>query len=143
MNHVDDPQSELPLSRGGRAREQAFVVPIEMIRATTSPGSAIELARRAAGLDKKEVYLALKIDPGTWSKIEDSAASLPTNKIREFCDEVGNRIYVEWINYQVGCTAVLIKSEAERRIDELTAMLVSTQHENAVLMKAIRGGRES
>lgn len=140
MNHVDDPQSELPLSRGGRAREQAFLVPIEMVRATSSPGSAIELARRAAGLDKKEVYLALKIDPGTWSKIEDSAASLPTNKIREFCDEVGNRIYVEWINFQVGCTAVMIKSEAERVIDDLQARLKLSEQENAVLMKAIRAG---
>lgn len=140
MNHVDDPQSELPLSRGGRAREQAFLVPIEMVRATSSPGSAIELARRAAGLDKKEVYLALKIDPGTWSKIEDSAASLPTNKIREFCDEVGNRIYVEWINYQVGCTAVLIKSEAERQIESLKAMLNARDSEITLLMRALRGG---
>ncbi|MBU0917858.1 MAG: transcriptional regulator [Gammaproteobacteria bacterium] len=111
-----------------------------MVRATSSPGSAIELARRAAGLDKKEVYLALKIDPGTWSKIEDSAASLPTNKIREFCDEVGNRIYVEWINFQVGCTAVMIKSEAERVIDDLQARLKLSEQENAVLMKAIRAG---
>lgn len=138
MSHVEDPQHELPLSRG--AKEQAFLVPIEMIRATTSPGGAIELARKAAGLDKKEVYMALKIDPGTWSKIEDSAASLPAKQIREFCEEVGNRIYVEWINFQVGCTAVMIKSEAERQIDELKARLLERDLEVAVLMKTIRTG---
>lgn len=141
MSHVEDPQSELPLSRGGRA--QAFVVPVEMIRAQTSPGAAIELARKAAGLEKKEVYLALGIDPGTWSKIEDSAASLPAKQIREFCEEVGNRIYVEWINYQVGCTAVMIQSEAERQIDELKARLQERALENAVLLKAIRAGAAS
>lgn len=138
MSHVEDPQSELPLSRGGKA--QAFVVPIEMIRAQTSPGAAIELARKAAGLEKKEVFLPLRIDPGTWSKIEDSAASLPAKQIREFCEEVGNRIYVEWINYQVGCTAVMIKSEAERVIDDLKARLDEKDRECAVLLKAIRTG---
>lgn len=138
MNHVDDPQSELPLSRGGKV--PAFTVPIEMIRALKTPGEAIETARKAAGLEKKEVYLALEIDAGTWTKIEDSAASLPANKIRKFCDEVGNRIYVEWINYQVGCTAVLIKSEAERQIESLKALLSARDSEITLLMRALRGG---
>lgn len=138
MSHVEDPQSELPLTRGAKA--QAFTVPIEMIRALKNPGEAIETARKAAGLDKKEVYLALNIDAGTWSKIEDSTASLPANKVKAFCDEVGNIIYVEWIAYQVGHTAVMIKSEAERRIDELKSLLERSQTENSVLMKALRLG---
>lgn len=84
--------------------------------------------------------MPLKIDPGTWSKICSDQASFPPQKIRDFCDIVGNVVYVEWINYQVGCTAVMIKSEAERRIDELTSLLQQSQHENAVLLKAIRAG---
>ena len=54
-----------------------------------------------------------------------------------------NRIYVEFVAYQVGCTAVMIKSEAERQIDELKARLQERDHENAVLLKAIRAGAAS
>lgn len=120
-----------------------FPVTVEMVRACRTPGEAVTLAVRASGLDPKEVFIPMKIDAGTWSKICSDQATFPTSKVREFCELVDNRIYVEYIAYLVGCTAVMIKSEAERVIDELKARLQVTELENAVLMKAIRAGAAS
>ena len=123
------------------ARMPGFPVSIEMVQACRSPGQAISLAVQASGLDvMKELYIPLKIDAGTWSKICSDQATLPAQKIKLFCDLVGNRVYVDWIAFQVGCMAVMIKSEAERQIDELKARLNETALENAVLLKAIRAG---
>lgn len=141
MSHVEDPQGELPLTRG--AKVSGFPVSNEMVRACRTPGEAISLAVRASGLDPKEVFIPLRIDAGTWSKICSDQATFPAQKIRDFCELVENRIYVEFVAYQVGCTAVMIKSEAERQIDELKARLQERDHENAVLLKAIRAGAAS
>lgn len=138
MNHVDDPQSELPLTRGPKSK--GFPVSVEMIQSCRTAGEAILLAVRASGWDRKEVFIPLRIDGGTWSKILSDQATFPAQKIRDFCDLVDNRVYVEWIAFQVGCTAVMIKSEAERRIDELLTRLEQSELENAVLLKAIRAG---
>jgi hypothetical protein len=89
-------------------------VPVEHVRACKTQGQALDLALRAAGLERKEVYLPLDIDPGTFSKIiEDKGANFPADKIGELCRLLGNRIFLEWINWQCGCTAVMLKSEAE------------------------------
>lgn len=141
MKHVEHPQGELPLTRGGKV--SGFPVSVEMVRACRSPGEAVTLAVRASGLDPKEVFIPLRIDAGTWSKICSDQATFPTIKVREFCELVDNCIYVEYIAFQVGCTAVMIKSEADRVIDELRSRLQETEFENAVLMKAIRAGAAS
>jgi hypothetical protein len=70
---------------------------------------------RASGLELKEVYLELDIDPGTFSKILSDKATFPAGKIDALCSLLRNRIYVEWICSRVGCTAVMLQSEAERR----------------------------
>jgi wyosine [tRNA(Phe)-imidazoG37] synthetase (radical SAM superfamily) len=106
--------TELALSR---APEQAQV-PIELIRRQQSAGAAFSLACQASGLDDKEIYLQLSIDPGTFSRIKKSEATLQADKISDFAKAVGNSVYSEWLAYQVGCTLVMIKSEAERRADE-------------------------
>ena len=106
-------QAELPLSRA--ARESG--VSIELIRRQRSPSAAFSLACSASGLEDKEIYLALGIDPGHFSRIRKGEAGFPPDKLREFCDLVRNTIYPEWMAFQLGCTLVMIKSEAERRAD--------------------------
>jgi hypothetical protein len=104
------PQSELALAR----KPRQAVIPREMVWAKKTAGQAIRLAMDAAMLEDKEVYLSLGIDPGTWSRILHDKANLPDDKIALFCETVGNRIFVEWIAYQVGCIPTLIETEAER-----------------------------
>lgn len=113
MNHFDErtPQCDLPLAR----KPAQANLPREMIWAKTLPGQAIRLAVDTALLEDKEVYLVLDIDAATWSRILASKNTLAPEKVRQFCEVVGNRIYPEWIAYQVGCTLTMIESEAERR----------------------------
>lgn len=107
-------QPELALLR----HPQTVDVPIALIRAKKSSGSAFTLAVDASGLDDKEIYMALGIDAGYFSNIKKSKATLQGDLIRAFCRVVGNSIYPEWLAYQVGCTLVMLKSEAERRAEE-------------------------
>lgn len=86
------------------------------MKQTTFTG-AIALCVQLSGLEEKEVYLSLDVDPGHWSRIKKGEAGFPPNKMRDFCQLVGNTIYPEWIAYQVGCQLVMIQSEAERRAE--------------------------
>ncbi len=104
-------QSELQLVR----TPEAPVIPIELVRAKKTAAAAFTLACDCSGLEDKEIYLALGIDAGYFSNIKKGKATLQGDLIQAFCRIVGNRIYVEWLAYQVGCTLVQIQTEAERR----------------------------
>lgn len=91
-------------------------VPIEIIRAQKTSGAAFSLACQASGLDDKEIYMSCGIDAGYFSRIKKGDATLQGDVIAKFCEVVGNTIYPEWLAYQVGCTLVMIQTEAERQI---------------------------
>lgn len=112
-NDLTDPQVELALARIAAPAPVA----IETVRAQRSRGAAFTLACTASGLDDKEIYLSCGIDAGHFSRIKKGEAEFPADRVAKFCDTVRNTIYPEWIAYQVGCTLVLIKSEAGRRAE--------------------------
>jgi hypothetical protein len=134
MTQIEQP--ELALAR----EPQQVAVPIEMIRAKKTAGAAFTLACDASGLDDKEIYLTLGIDAGYFSNIKKGKATLQADLITPFCDVVGNRIYPEWMAYQIGCTLVQIKSEAERRLEQALEQLAQERVKVRVLTEAI-GGR--
>ncbi|EEO27683.2 hypothetical protein [Oxalobacter paraformigenes] len=101
-----------------RKSSSAIQVPIELIRAKKSAGAAFTFACDSSGLEDKEIYSELGIDAGYFSNIKKSKATLQGDLIKPFCKIVGNTIYPEWIAYQVGCTLVMTKSEAEQRLEE-------------------------
>lgn len=101
------------------AREpEQSLVSIELVRRQHSSAAAFSLACQASGLEDKEIYLSVGIDAGTFSRIKKGEATLQADKLADFCRTVGNTIYPEWLAYQIGCTLVMIKTEAERRADE-------------------------
>jgi hypothetical protein len=114
-------------------------VPIELIRAQKSGGAAFSLACQVSGLEDKEIYLALGLDAGYFSRMKKGDATLADDKIAEFCRTVGNTIYPEWRAYQVGCTLMLIQTEAERQRDEARAALEKTEIENRILREMLQG----
>ena len=116
-------------------------VPIELIRQKKTAGAAFTLACDTVGLDDKEIYMAFKppIDPGTFSKMKKGDATLNADRIREFCEIVQNTIYPEWLAYQVGCTLMLIQSEAERQRDEARAQLEAKEIELRVMRGLLQG----
>ena len=59
--------------------------------------------------------------------------------MHRFCQIVGNTIYLEWQAYQVGCTLVVIKSEAERRADAERSRADAMAAENRLLRELLQG----
>lgn len=138
MFAVADAQSELALARA----PQNVEVPIEMIRNRKNKGAAFTLACDASGLDDKEIYLPLEMDKAQFSRIKSGTANLDDDLLTKFCSIVGNRIYPEWQAYQVGCTLVMIKTEAERIAEEATRRAEAAEAENR-LMRQLLAGRAS
>jgi len=112
LRRADD-QAELALSR----RAEPNDVPLEMIWRQRTAAAAFALACQSSGLEDKEIYGGIGIDAGYFSRIKAGAATLQADKVALFCDIVNNRIYPEWCAYQLGCTLVEIKTEAERRAE--------------------------
>lgn len=130
-----DAQGELSLAR----RAEPNDVPIEMVRRQKTPAAAFALACQSSGLEDKEIYLALGIDAGYFSRIKAGAATLQADVIRAFCEVVGNRIYPEWMAFQIGCTLVVIKTEAERRAEEAEGRAQAAEAENRLLRQLVQG----
>lgn len=125
-----------------RAPDKALV-PIELVRVQKHSGAAFSLACQASGLEDKEIYMNpdVDIDAGTFSKIKKGEANLPGNKLKGFCRAVGNTIYAEWLAYQVGCTLVMIETEAERRAREATDKLKVAEDRIKFLTDVLMTGR--
>lgn len=115
-------------------------IPVELIRIQHHSGAAFSLACQAAGLEDKEIYLSIGVDGGTFSRIKKGEATLQADKLADFCKAVGNTIYAEWLAYQIGCTLVMIKSEAERQRDEAEDR-AKTAEAQVALLKGLLVGR--
>lgn len=137
LRSVADPDSQAELALARPANNVA--VPIEMVRAKRSAGAAFTLACDASGLDDKEIYLPLGIDKGYFSRIKSGSATLDAERIGDFCSIVNNTIYPEWIAFQVRCTLVVIKSEAERRAEEAQSRADRAENENKLLRELLQG----
>lgn len=135
MINVEEAQTELALTRAA----QSVDVPIEMIRNRKNKGAAFPLACDASGLDDKEIYMSLGMDKAQFSRIKSGTANLDDDLLRTFCELVGNRIYPEWQAYQVGCTLVMIKTEAERRAEEATRRAEAAEAENRLMRQLLAG----
>lgn len=128
-------QAELALARAARPS----AVAIETVRAQRTRAGAFTLACTASGLDDKEIYLSCGIDAGHFSRIKKGEAEFPSDKLAKFCDAVRNTIYPEWIAYQIGCTLVMIKSEAERRADAAEARAAEAERKLQFATEILRG----
>lgn len=129
------PQGELPLSRRAEKNE----VPMEMIRRQRTAAAALSLACQSSGLEDKEIYSALGVDPGYFSRMKKGEATLQADLFYAFCEIVGNRIYPEWLAYSLGCTLVQLQSEAERQLEQARADLAAERAKVRVLVDAMNG----
>jgi hypothetical protein len=129
------PQGELALAR----EAPHGAVSHELVWRQKTAAAAFSLACSASGLDDKEIYLSLDIDPGHFSRIKKGEAGFPPDKLAHFCEVVGNTVYPEWIAYQVGCTLMLVKSEAERRAEAAEARAVEAERKLAYATELLRG----
>lgn len=130
-------QHELPLIC--KAAQQVDVL-LAMIHSRKNQGSAFTLACDASGRDYKEIYLDLGIDAGTFSRMKDGKNTLSADRMRDFCEAVGNTILPQWIAYQVGCGLVMLKTEAERRAELAEARAEEAEKKLAWAMQIMQGG---
>ena len=106
---------ELPL-----VRKPAHVeVSMELIRRQKLFINAIALCTQLSGLDDKEIYMTLGVDAGHWSRIVKGDAHFPVNKIDELMTLCGNEAPLKWLANKRGYSLQLLKTEAERRIEDL------------------------
>lgn len=132
MSQLED-QAELALSRP----PAQVAVPIEMVRAQKTAAAAFTLACTVSGLEDKEIYLALGIDAGYFSNIKKGKATLQADLLKPFCQVVGNTVYAEWGAYQLGCTLVMVKTEAERRAEEAEKRAREAEAENKLMRQLL------
>jgi hypothetical protein len=128
-------QRELELFRQPEANE----MPLEIVRKQTGPGAAFALACSSSGLLDQTIYEFVGIDAGTFSKIKKGIATLQADQWVKFCYAVNNRIYPEWCAFQLGCTLVEIKSEAERRADAANKRAEEAELKVKVLLETFQG----
>ena len=134
MTQVED-QQELALSR----QPQRSSVSLETVRAQKTAAAAFTLACSVSGLEDKEIYLPLGIDAGYFTNIKKGKATLQADLVAKFCELVGNTIYPEWAAYQVGCTLVVIQTEAERRAALAEQRAQAAEAENRLMRQLLAG----
>jgi hypothetical protein len=134
---VDRRQADLSLVR----KPQRITVPIELIRTRRTKGAAFTLACDTSGLEDKEIGGAMNppIDAGTFSRLKSGTNTLDADRIAEFCEVVGNQVYPEWLAFQVGCTLVMIQTEAERRATEAELALNEEREKVKLLTNLLQG----
>lgn len=133
MNAVDCP--ELPLAR----KPLSAPVPEELVKRQACLTKAISLCVQLSGLEPKEVYLALEIDAGHWTRIMNGDAHFPTNKLCALMDICGNEAPLMWLANSRGKGLVLLKSEAERRAELAEQELAAERAKTALLTEILRG----
>jgi len=127
-------QRELDLFR----QPEANGIPKELIYKQPGPGAAFTMACSSSGLSDQTIYEFVGIDAGTFSKIKKGLATLQADQLVKFCFAVNNRIYPEWCAYQIGCTLVEIKSEAERRAEVAEKRAADAELKVRVLMETFQ-----
>lgn len=105
-----------------RPRE-SVAIPLDVVARQRNFLSALTLCVQSSGLEDKEVYLQLGIDAGHWSRIMKGEAHFPVNKLNDLCDICGNEAPLIWWARSRGYALVMLKTEAERRIEELEGLL--------------------
>ncbi len=131
LTQVD--QGQLTLVR----RSEKVFIPTELVFRQPSLLAAINLCISASGLEDKEIYMALEIDPGHWTRMRKGDAHFPTNKLDELMDLCGNEAPLEWLANKRGKALVTLKSELERQLEEMQVALKDERTRSKILAEAL------
>lgn len=104
---------------------------------------AIKLCISLAGFDAdKEVYKALGIDAGHWSRIHRGEAHFPVDKLTSLMDLCANEAPLMWLvddrGYDLGSLRRK-ETEVERLLRESREENEMLRHDKRVLTEALRG----
>lgn len=104
-----------------------------------SLSKAIALCVQLSGLEEKEVYGCLEIDAGHWTRIMKGDGHFPVNKLNSLMEMCGNQSPLIWLAHSNGLGLVILKSEAERQLDEAIKALEAERLKVQVLTDVMKG----
>lgn len=133
MNAVD--QRELSLVRTPDRTD----VPLDIVTRQPSLSKAIALCIQFSGLLDKEIFLALDIDAGHWSRIVKGDAHFPTNRLSDLMDIRGNDAPLMWLAHARGYGLVVLRTESERRAEEAERRLAEEREKVRWLTDFLQG----
>lgn len=113
----------------------------EVVQSCKDMLAAFNLAINVSGLDEKEVYMALDIDPGQWSRMRKGDAHFPLNKLTLFCDVVQNEIVLDYLAWCRGKGLHMLESEAQRQLREAQEQLAREKEKTQMLADLLAGKR--
>lgn len=115
----------------------------EAIRELKSVSAAIRLSIHVSGKEDKQIYMALGIDPGHWSRIVNGNSNFPHDRFPDFFKEVRNDVVVEYLAYQCGKGVHRLESELEKENRELREEMARMQRDREIEIKLLKelGGR--
>lgn len=126
---------ELTLVRRVEKQEVA----IELVSRQPSLSAAVALCISLSGLDDKEIYIPLDIDPGHWTRIKKGEAHFPLDKLNLLMELCGNQAPLLWLAHSNGYGLVLLKSELERRLDEMQIALQKAREREELMRDLLQG----
>ncbi len=115
------------------------VVPIEIIALQPNLMGAINLCINTSGLEDKEIYSVLEIDPGHWTRVRKGEAHFPPNKIEELMNLCNNEIPLQWQANKRGQALIRLMSEVEMENAELRRKLEKSEQRGAVMAEILHG----
>ena len=129
LSSVD--QLELPIGRSAKPH------PVDVSAILKQPNllRAISLCIQLSGLDEKEIYMALGIDKGHWTRIMQGEGHFPPNKIDPLMDLCGNEVPLIWQNYKRGYEMRPLKSTLEQQLDAANTEIAQLKQEIGTLIK--------
>lgn len=130
-------QSELPLVRPMKPAPVAN----EVVRSCKDMLAAFNLAVNVSGLEEKEIYVALDIDPSHWSRMRKGESHFPLNKIEELCALLRNDILLDYFAWKRGMGTHMLETEAQRQLREEREAHAETAKRLAYLEGLHRGTR--
>jgi hypothetical protein len=120
-------------------RTEKVTIPSDLVFRQPTLLAAINLCISASGLEDKEIYMALEIDPGHWTRMRKGDAHFPTNKLDELMDLCGNEAPLEWSANKRGKALITLKSELERKLEEVERKLEASEQRGKVMSEILQG----
>lgn len=134
---VAGPQLSLRLTRAPQAVDPALVI------AQPSLLAAIKLCISLGGFEAdKQVYGALDIDAGHWSRIHRGEAHFPVDKLPALMDLCGNEAPLIWLTHARGYDPTSLRkreTETEKQVRMWQEAFHAERTKVQVLTEALRG----
>lgn len=93
-------------------------------------------------LEAKQVYIPLKMDKATWSRIANGDMSFPADLLGALADVTQNEAPLIWWAHQRGFDLRPLKSELQEQLDAERAEKLELRRENELLRSLFRETRK-